>query len=256
MPIYSEPVTDLEQEYSPSSRVGGSAEPFIEEYGRRSDLVARSLGDRIVEVEGGSRFVEARPGAPLSIFVHGGYWQALSAAESMFLATPALDLGWSFAAVEYTLAPAATVEQMVVECSAAIGRLVDRLRPAKVVLSGHSAGAHLVAMTALVAPAPVSVDRVVLVSGVFDLRPLRHTSVNEPLALDEARAVALSPALAGVQGTAPTAVVWGEDDTDAFRRQSREYAAHLRAAGLDVTEHEHAGRHHFDIVEEIAGYMA
>ncbi len=252
-------MTGLEEEYSPSSRVGGSAEPFMAQYAIRSSAASVDLGDRVVALSGGSLLVESHPGAPVVIFVHGGYWQALSAAESMYLAPAAMERGWSFAAVEYTLAPVAGIEQMMRECAAAVTEIVDRLRPSKVVLVGHSAGAHLVAMMTLVEQAPVQVDRVVLVSGVFDLRPLVHTSVNLPLGLDEGRASRLSPALAPVigqvVGRTDAAVVWGDDDTDAFRRQSRDYAAHLRSAGMRVVAREHAGRHHFDIVDEIMEYV-
>jgi len=86
---------DLEREYSPSSRVGGSADPFMADYAERSALVRAALGDRIARVEGGSLAISAGVGAPLLVFIHGGYWQALSAEASLFLAPKVLARGWS-----------------------------------------------------------------------------------------------------------------------------------------------------------------
>lgn len=190
----------------------------------------------------------AGPAAPLFVFIHGGYWQALSAAESLFPA-PALNRrGWAFAALEYTLAPRAGVARMVEECATGLAAVVAAARPSQVVLVGHSAGAHLAAMVALVRPAPVPVGRVVLISGVFDLRRLVHTSVNRPLGLDETTAAPLSPLALPIAGSVPEVVVaWAENDTETFANQSRAYASRLGASAMQI-----AGRHHFDILDDMA----
>ncbi len=244
-------MTDLEREYSPSSRVGGSSAPFVADYVQRSDAARRELAGRVQVLAGGSLLVEAHSGAPLLVFVHGGYWQALSAADSLYLAPGALAAGWSYAAIEYTIAPAGTLPRMVGEVTAALAAIVDAAGPCPVVLAGHSAGAHLAAMVSVVEPPPVPLLRTVLVSGVFDLRPLVHTSVNAPLGLDLSEAVLLSPMLSGVAGTPEVVVTWGDNDTDAFRAQGTTYSAVLRSAGCAVTMLERDGRHHFDIVDEL-----
>lgn len=241
----------LEREYSPSSRVGGSSEPFVAEYVRRSAAARALLGNDIVAFAGSSLLVAPHPAAPLLVFIHGGYWQALSAEASLYLAPGALNNGWSFAAVDYTLAPAASLANMVEECAAALEALVALVSPSTVVLAGHSAGAHLAAMTSLAAPPPLPVHRTVLVSGVFDLRPLVHTTVNDPLGLDDATAAALSPQLLPVVSSQPVVVAWGDNETDAFKWQSGEYAAHVQRAGSPVSSMECAPRHHFDIVDDL-----
>jgi arylformamidase len=244
-------VTDLEAEYSPSSRAGGSAEPFVADYRARSALAREQLGLRVVDAGAGTLLVAAEPPAPLLVFIHGGYWQALSAEESLFLATGALAHGWSFAAIEYTIAPAGTVADMVRECRAGLAALARHVAPTGVVLAGHSAGAQLAAMISLVAPAPFAIERTVLVSGVFDLRPLLSTTVNALLGLDEAAAAALSPQLLPVRPKARAVVAWGDNDTAAFATQSREYAQHLTDGGASVQSLEVPGRHHFDIIEDL-----
>jgi arylformamidase len=247
-------MADLEREYSPSSRVGGSADPFIADYQGRSVAAQQGFGTTTVRLRGGSLLVpaECATTAPVLVFVHGGYWQALSAADSIYLAPAMHALGWSYLAVEYTRAPHATLLAMVDECGAALEALADELpQRGPVVLAGHSAGGHLAAMTALARRPAIGVDRVVLVSGVYDLRPLTHTSVNDVLGLDDSGAAALSPMLLSAHGDCEVVVAWGDNETDAFKAQSRAYAEHLRANGLHAMELECVGRHHFDIVDDL-----
>ncbi|MEN9643703.1 MAG: hypothetical protein RL238_372 [Actinomycetota bacterium] len=244
-------VTDLEQEYSPSSRVGGSAQPFVDDYVARSAAARDALGDRVEELPGGTRVVSAGAGAPLLVFVHGGYWQALSAAASLYLAPGALAQGWSYAAVEYPIAPGPTLPEMVEACRAALTSLAALGPHREVVLAGHSAGAHLAAMVALAAVPALPVDRVVLLSGVYDLRPVVLTTVNDALGLHPDDAEALSPALLPVASPTRTLVAWGDNETDAFKAQSHVMAAKLRLAGAAVTALERAPRHHFDIVDDL-----
>lgn len=242
---------DLEREYSPSALVGGTAAPFVADYEARSAVVNGSMGRMIEARPGGTLLLPAmHRAAPMLVFIHGGYWQALSASASMYLAPAVHHLGWSYAAIEYTLAPAATIEQMVVEVRAALADLAV-VGSQRVVVVGHSAGAHLAAMACLVHDPPLPVDTVVLISGVFDLRPLVQTTVNDAVGLDEVRAAALSPQLLSVTGRARVVVTCGEIETDEFKRQSRDYTAHLRAHGVSTRGLESAGRHHFDIVDDV-----
>lgn len=250
-PIYIGPVSDLEREYSPSSRAGGSAAPYVADWQARSDAARCSLGGRVRELSGGSLLVGVGPGAPLLVFVHGGYWQALSAAESLYLAPGAVALGWSYAAVEYTISPKGDLPTMIDEVTAALRSAVEAAEPSSVVLVGHSAGAHLVSMAALARQSPVPVTRAVLLSGVYDLRPIVMTTVNEPLGLDLAAAEHLSPMLLPVVAAPEVTVAWGDADTDAFEAQSTAYAAVLRRAGLEVAALRCEGRHHFDIVDDL-----
>ena len=244
-------MTDLEREYSPSSRVGGDAGPFVADYEARSAAALDTLGSRVSTIDGGTLVARSNSSSPLLVFIHGGYWQALSAAASLYLAPGALGHGWSFAALEYTLAPHTTLTEMVRECRSALAALSTVLAPSQVVLAGHSAGAHLAAMSSLVAVAPLPIARTVLLSGVFDLRPLVHTSVNDPLGLNDESAAELTPQLLAAAGQHEVVVAWGDNDTDAFRDQSGSYAAHLAGAGVRVTSLECAGRHHFDIVDDL-----
>ncbi len=119
---------------------------------------------------------------------------------------------------------------------------------ANVVIAGSSAGGYLAAAAADRSPVPVR--GIVPVSGVFDVAPLIGTSINEPLGLDAATARALD-LLTPERRYCPAVVAWGEVETDAFKRQSRAFAAGLRTAGTPCASLEVPGRNHFDVVLEL-----
>jgi len=91
----------------------------------------------------------------------------------------------------------------------------------------------------------------VLLSGVYDLQPLVGTYINDKLGLDAPAALRLSPLFQPVTAQVPAVVCWGENETDAFKRQSRDYAARIGANGRPASVYEVAGRNHFDIVFDL-----
>lgn len=257
---------EREREYSPSSCLpDGDYRPFVAEYRTRSDAAwaaAEASGSATTIGYGPSETqtvdIVLPPGVdapPLLVFFHGGYWQELSKLDSRFAAQDCLDRGWAFAAVDYTLAPAADLPAIVAECAAALRATVDAadslgFDPAKVVVSGSSAGAHLAAVVA--ADAALGAAAVVLVSGVYELEPLIGTSVNEALGLDEATARACSPLGFDLAGFPPTVVAWGDNETDEFKRQSLAFADRLQAAGTATSVIEIPDRNHFDVIVDLA----
>jgi arylformamidase len=266
-----------ERAYSPSSCIGGDYRPFVDAYRTRSAAAreqARSLGANWQRVKCRGHALPAlelflppataRPsaGCPVLVFIHGGYWQELSAADSLFAAAQCVQRGIAFAAVDYTLAPAATVAGIVAECRDALDWLHAHaaglsIDAGRIVVAGSSAGAHLAAMVALRpaagAPRPRFEPRaVVLVSGIYWLEPLVGTSINDALHLDAAEARAESPALHALAGFPRALVCWGEVETDAFKAQGRGFAAALRRAGAACEDFEVPRRNHFDVIVDLA----
>jgi arylformamidase len=185
---------------------------------------------------------------PLLIYIHGGYWQRLSAADSLFNAADAIKERVSLHAVEYTIAPHATIEQMVDECMNDVLHIIDELSPSSVVLSGCSAGAHLSAMCLRDERIASQLSGVALLSGIYDIRPIVVTPINEPLGLDDQRATSLSPILlpnAGHPSHALLAV--GRHESDEFIRQNHAYGEHLQAQGTDTQTMVVDNRDHFDL---------
>jgi arylformamidase len=142
--------------------------------------------------------------APLHVFVHGGYWQELSEAESSFAAPDFVSRGSAFAALGYGLAPRHRLDEIVAMVRKGVLWLHQHtaelgVDPDQVFLSGSSAGAHLVAMCLLEGwlPAPLHPRDVVggatLLSGVYELEPLRNTYVGEAIGLGVDEAARNSP---------------------------------------------------------------
>ncbi len=138
-------------------------------------------------------FPAEAPGAPCLVFIHGGYWQRNRREDFACMAQGVAARGWSAAILGYTLAPQATLTQIVAETHAALDWLkAEGARhgiAGPLVLSGWSAGAHLAVM-ALDHPA---VTAGLAISGVYDLGPIRDTGLNDALSLTDAEVMALSP---------------------------------------------------------------
>ncbi|WP_171133617.1 MULTISPECIES: alpha/beta hydrolase [unclassified Ruegeria] len=255
---------ELEQAYSPSSMVGGDISPYLASYAalsaqaRADNTVRENLryGDAPTQV---LDFFPARDAnAPLHVFIHGGYWRALSQRDSAVMAPAIVDAGQCFATLNYTLAPDARLPQMISECRDALLWLAQEAQalgidPRRITLSGHSAGAHLAAMVMAtsadaLAKAGLRLREVILISGVFDLEPISLVSVNEPLQLTPVDIHDLSPILRLPTPGPHYHVTVAEHDTPEFIRQSRDYAEALRKAGHSVSFELQRGMQHFDII--------
>jgi arylformamidase len=165
------------------------------------------------------------PTAPCLVFIHGGYWQSRNREHFSCFAEGVLARGWSAALPGYTLAPAASLTQIVGEIRSALDWLAARGAEHQVagpvIVSGWSAGGHL---AALMLDHPI-VKAGLAISGIFELGPIRDTYLNERLRLTDEEIVALSPLrLPGVGK--PLAITYGTAELPALVRNSREYHAH------------------------------
>lgn len=179
-------------------------------------------------------FLPTEPNAPILVFIHGGYWRSMDKKDFSFLAPAYLDRGIGLAIPNYSLAPAATLEQIVMQVVAVLAWLwragprlgYDRRR---IVVAGHSAGGHLtgMAMSAIwpdYAPdLPADLVKAgIMLSGLFDLEPLRHTTFLQPvLQLDAQRAATMSPSLLPQATQAPYITAVGALESSEFHRQSK-----------------------------------
>jgi arylformamidase len=202
------------------------------------------------EREGWDLFPAADRAAPCLVFIHGGYWQRNRREDFACLVEGALGAGWSAALPGYTLAPEADIARIAGE----IGRALDWLAaegPAHgiagpVVLSGWSAGGHLAALHA----GHPSVRGALAISGIFDLEPIRGTTLNDKLALTDDQIARLSPIRLRHPAT-PIAVAYGTGELPELQRQSRDFHAVRSAAGGAGPLVPIEGKNHFDIMEEL-----
>jgi arylformamidase len=203
--------------------------------------------------------VPGRSDAPLFVFIHGGYWRALGKEDSVFMARNFTERGIAVAVINYQLAPAARLSEIVAQCRRSLAWLYTHGRSHgvdvnRIVVAGSSAGGHLGAM--LLAgdwqadfgmPADI-VKGAILVSGLYDLAPVQQTTPNEWLSLSAAEAASLSPQHLLPAPSTRLCVATAETDTDEFKRQSLDYAAACRQQGCAVQCLDVSRRNHFDVI--------
>lgn len=195
-------------------------------------------------------FPAADPDAPCLVFIHGGYWQRNSREMFASMMAGPYSRGWAAALPGYTLAPDATLTEIVAEINAALDWLARNGSAhginGKVVLSGWSAGGHL---TAQCLGHPL-VSAGLAISGVFELGPIRDTYLNEKLKLIDDEIEQLSP-LRLPMIDKPLAITYGTAELPALVGDSRALhakraAEHLPGALIPV-----AGANHFTITHEL-----
>ncbi|XP_034646277.1 kynurenine formamidase isoform X1 [Trachemys scripta elegans] len=216
---------------------------------------------------------------PLVLYIHGGYWQFLSKEVSGFIAPPLVTQGIAVVAVGYDVAPKGHLDVMVAQVRRSVAFIVQQYsKISGVYLCGHSAGAHLAAMVLStdweeygVTP---DIKGAFLVSGVYDLEPITHTSVNNRLHMSrsDCSAVTLSlprevawrnSPILGVTAATPARkacevlIAVAQHDSPEFHRQSQEYFQALRSAGWRVSLLDIADTDHFDVIEKLSqgGYI-
>ncbi len=272
MPIYSsfDQVT-LDREYSPSSCVD-DINVYIFEYLRGSreakkaaieqgsglfDLAYGTSGDEILDL-----FLPGAAGpAPLQVYIHGGYWQDLSKEASSFAAPLFQQQGSFFAALNYTLAPAVGLSEIVAQNRRAIAWLYQQagqwgIDRDKIHVSGSSAGAHLAMMmlstdwTQYGLPKD-AIKGVCAVSGIYDLEPIRLSYVNEALEMDAGEAAANSPMKQPIRNQCPIILAYGDNETNEFKRQTDEYRELLLATNETVSFNQIKDRNHFDVILDL-----
>lgn len=194
-------------------------------------------------------------GAPrgLVVFVHGGFWMALDKSFWSHLATGPLARGYAVAMPSYTLAPASRVAGITAEVGSAI-TAASGLVHGPLLLTGHSAGGQLVSrMITTTGPLPPAVlariRNVVSISGLHDLRPLIGAGMNTTLHIDEAEALAESPALLRPVENARITCWAGSAERSEFVRQNALLANIWTGLGARTRTVIEPDRHHFNIMD-------
>lgn len=201
--------------------------------------------------------VDPKDKKPLVIFIHGGYWKMLGRETFSHMASGLNARRFGVLIPSYRLCPNAAMADIIADlrllCAWA-WRKFDR----KLVVTGHSAGGQLAAAMVATDWAEYNLpDDLILggmgISGLYDLRPLMATSLNEALKLDEPAARKNSPLLW------PTPVgkrfqAWvGGDESAEFIRQSETLAACWTGAGAPTNCLKVPNKNHFTVIEELTG---
>lgn len=215
---------------------------FCDETGLKLDLFGTTPG-------------ESRP---VVVFIHGGYWRALSRAQSAFAAPMLAAQGFATAVPDYRLAPETSMTEIVTDCRRAIAHLwhnaealgLDRTR---ITVTGSSAGGHLAAAVAQpgwqaeMGLPDQPLHACLPVSGLFELAPLAACHVQDWMQFTDAE-LAQSPLRHSPQGLrGALALAAGAGEAMGFHRQSDAFSL---VTGWPV--HRVANRNHFDIILDLA----
>lgn len=251
---------ELERQFNPRVAVPDHAEKIGTRAEASADVRRRLACDLDVRFGPGEKetldvFPAADAGAPVQLYFHGGYWRANDKSDMSFMAEPLVAAGACTVLANYDLCPTVTLDEIVAEARRAVAwtyRHIDGYGGdhERLFVSGSSAGAHLAAMVLAHdwdsdgLPADL-VKGAVLITGVYDVEPVRHISVNEQIRLDAEAAHRNSPVHLPPRRALPLVVAVGGAETEQWIGMSRAYAALCREAGIDCDYLEVPGEDHF-----------
>lgn len=202
-------------------------------------------------------------GAPLHLFLHGGYWRSLGHREFGFVAEGLVEAGISVAVVNYALCPTVAFGELVRQARAAVAWSYRNgaslgVDSSRLSVSGHSAGGHLAAMLlatdwqGVYGLSDDLLEGALCVSGLFDLRPFPWSWLQPKLQLTGRDVQEYSPLFLPCRANAPVHLVAGGEESGEFARQMYAHAEHLEAHGVAVSAELSPGDDHFSILDHYA----
>ncbi len=239
---------------------------WIEWYSQESAVTRRKL-DCTLNVRFGPTLDETvdifpakEQGAPVLVFIHGGYWVVCSSKDYSYVANGLVDRGINVVVTNYSLCPKVSIPEITRQSRAAIAWLYREapnydMDPSRIFVAGHSAGGHQVGMLLATdwhdeydLPDDV-IKGGMTISGIFDLHPLKYSYLQPRIMLTHEVILHQSPYLNIPSSGPPILVSFGEEETAEFQRQSTDYLQAWRAKGLQGELLVHKGKHHFSAIE-------
>lgn len=202
----------------------------------------------------------AGEGAPVLVYVHGGYWRTRTSREFGFVARGPHERGVAVVAVNYALCPTVTIDEVVRQTRAAVAWTYRNAAsfggdPERIHVAGHSAGAHLTAMLLLTdwpgvygLPAGI-IEGATAISGLYDLAPFPHTFLQPDLRLTPDEIQRNSPIGQLPEEAPPLLVAYGSEEPDELIRQSDDFLAAWTGKSLDGDKLVLEGKNHYDVID-------
>ena len=258
----------LDEQYKGAGRIP-NYESYIPRWETES-AAARTGLRMIADVAYGDHAAEtydvfpAGDGAPVHVFVHGGFWLAQDKHVFEFMAPAFVAAGATFVSINYPLCPEVSLTRLTDSCRAALAHVwrnagdwgadANRLH-----LAGHSAGGHITAMLMSTdwpgRESGLPRDMIkggLAISGLYELESIRLCYVNDDLNLSDEEVVALSPLRQLPERSGELLLAFGGDESDEFSRHQTEYAAAWSAKALPGRTIDMPGLNHFSIMDDYA----
>jgi arylformamidase len=201
--------------------------------------------------------------APVNVFVHGGAWRANRAADYGFLAEPFVNAGAHFVVLDFISVDEAggSLFLMAEQVRRAIAFVYRNAKsfggdPDRLYLSSHSSGSHLSGCAVTHDWAKEGLPRDILKgatlsSGMYDLKPVRLSKRSKYVKFTDEMEQALSAQRHLDKLHTPLVLAYGTYETPEFQRQSRDFAAAVRAAGKPVELLAGDSYNHFEMLETL-----
>jgi len=209
-------------------------------------------------------FTAKVPNAPVSVFVHGGAWRAGLAINYAYAAEMFVNAGAHHVVLDFN---------NVLETGGDLMVMADQVRraftwvyrnaksfggdPERLYVCGHSSGGHLAGVLLTTdwekdfGLPPTVIKGGVCGSGMYDLKPVRLSKRSSYVKFTDEVEDKLSPQRHLELLAAPVALVHGTLETPEFQRQSRDFAAAVKAAGKPVTLAAMESYNHFEVMEQL-----
>ena len=201
------------------------------------------------------------PQSKTLIYIHGGYWQRLDKSDFHFITEAFQSYNFTTVILNYPLAPAVSLDQIVLSCCKAIQWLHQNLSQYngdshQMYVAGHSAGGHLAAMLMTTDWSHFNLPGEVIkgycaMSGLFNLTPIRLSDINEVLKMDQDMVLRNSPVQLKPLTQSPLLLAVGADESDEFKDQGRELYADWKEKSISLQLLEIPGLNHYSILETI-----
>ncbi len=263
-------VKDLEGQYIARLNVP-NADEYVERSAQRSARVRKKLKCHFGVPYGDTSgqkldiFPAKRKGAPVHVFIHGGYWRNPGITKDTYshVAAPMVAAGAAVVLPDYDLCPVVSITEIVRQTRRAIVWVYRNIAkyngdPKRIYVSGHSAGGHLTGMMTATDWSKEGrlpkglIKGTAALSGLFDIEPHRRLeSFQRDLRITAAEVKTMSPMHLPPIAKGPAIVALGGDETHLWHWQSLAYAAHLRKNRIDAEFIATPGDHHFDITDRL-----